>query len=280
MWNELSFYTEWPGLLMIVLCLSIVAVLCVKRSWLTLGGAIAMIVMGAIIDVAFGIKGLTIIFIFFLSSNLVGKLARSGQNPAPHAPRTLKQVFANGGVPLFSALYVALGGSLLFGLGCFLASIASATADTWASEVGSQRAGKPYHLAIGKKVEPGLSGAITFLGTSIGGLGAVLISCVSLAFYFQVSIESNLFTFLIIALVGWGGQWMDTLFGAYFQARFECHVCGVLTDDSEHCGKEARRVHGFSWVTNDVVNAASSILAGLFGGLFFLFFLEGNYFVI
>lgn len=252
---------------LIGLCLLLFAALSVKMAWLTLGGAIGMAVMGMLIDLAFGLQGLFIIFLFFITSNLIGKFLRKGLKASRHEARTLQQVLANGGVPLLAAIFVVLGGSPLFGVGCFLTAVAGATADTWASEAGSIKGGIPYHIGLRRQVPSGLSGAVTVLGSSYGAAGAIVIGIVSALLFTH---EFNVWGVVIIVLAGWGGQWIDTVLGAYFQARYQCQMCGVLTDHPGHCGQETRLVHGYPWMTNHLVNACSSVLAGLAGGLFFL----------
>lgn len=47
----------------------------------------------------------------------------------------------------------------------FLASLAAATSDTWATEIGRRYGGKPFQLRQISKDEIGRSGAMTFIGT-------------------------------------------------------------------------------------------------------------------
>ncbi|MBI3579219.1 MAG: DUF92 domain-containing protein, partial [Ignavibacteriales bacterium] len=47
------------------------------------------------------------------------------------------------------------------------------------------------------------------------------------------------------------------------QAQYQCAVCEKLTEKKIHCGKPANLVHGFAWVTNDIVNWACALVGAL-----------------
>ncbi|MGV3488853.1 MAG: DUF92 domain-containing protein [Tuberibacillus sp.] len=259
---------------MILVCLVLAAILSVKKDWLTLSGALGMVVMGLLIENGFGIYGVLVIFVFFISSNLVSKLYKIKKVPSQsikHPPRTLKQVLANGGIPVLASVFVSMGGSEFFGIGCFLAAIAEAAADTWASEIGTQKGEKPYHIGLRRRVEPGLSGAVTVAGSLFGLWGAALIGVIGSGLFFGDTWIQFLIGFIIVTLTGWLGQWLDTIFGAFLQARYFCDYCHQLTDHAVHCERETKLVYGFPRVTNNVVNGLSAIMTGLIaGGLFLL----------
>ena len=79
--------------------------------------------------------------------------------------RTLKNVISNGIVPFVMAAFGNYGG--------FIGSIATATADTMASEVGVTQ--QPRLITTLKKVPPGTDGGISVVGTAAGIIGAGII---------------------------------------------------------------------------------------------------------
>ncbi|GGE46834.1 hypothetical protein GCM10011391_27110 [Pullulanibacillus camelliae] len=255
--------------------LILIGFLSLYKRWLTLAGALGMIIMGIAIVYAFHIAGLIAIFLFFISSNLLTSVIRRNQRTTKPSPeqRNLVQVLANGGWPLLAALGQILLPSP-FWLGFYIVSITEATADTWASEVGSTLGKAPFHLRLWRRVPKGLSGAMTGIGSLAGMLGSLIIALDSLTLIPHDSFKNTLITICTIALLGWIGQFVDTLLGAYGQARYHCTVCDCFTDKSHHCDKPAHHVGGLRWMTNNAVNGLSSLFAGALGGSIFLFWIN------
>src|SRR5207237_5024631 len=90
--------------------------------------------------------------------------------------RDIGQVAANGGLGTLLALAYgltpspALRRSLRAG---FTGTLATATADTWATELGVLSPRPPRLVTTGKRVAPGTSGGISLLGTAASALGAL-----------------------------------------------------------------------------------------------------------
>ncbi|GGH79754.1 uncharacterized protein (TIGR00297 family) [Pullulanibacillus pueri] len=253
-----------------MLCLLVVAGLAVSKRWLTVWAAIGMVIMGFFIQCAFAVQGLLVIFVFFISSNLISLInKRAGKKKTSSEQRTLYQVLANGGVPLLAALGGCLWPHPLW-IAIYVVSVAEATADTWASEIGSIRGGTPYHLILRRPVPKGLSGAMTWTGSIAALIGSSLIALLSsLMFYSDQGLTLILVSFICLSVLGWLGQFIDTLLGGLLQARYQCAVCHTLTDAKDHCERVSIKVAGVSWMTNNLVNGLSSLLAGCMGSLFF-----------
>jgi uncharacterized protein (TIGR00297 family) len=231
-----------------------------QKRWLTAGGAAGMVVLGAAIDWAFGLSGLLIIFLFFVAANLISNGGR------PAETRTVVQVFANGGAPLLAACAnLAVGGP--YWSAAFITAVASASADTWASEIGVKFGGRPYHIGLRRRVAPGLSGAATLRGSIAGLFGAALIGFFGAFLLHRDHLALFFAAGTVFTAVGWLGHWLDTLLGAFLQARYQCRACGVLTDDRRHCEMATVKVHGYQWMTNHTVNALSNIGAGVLGAV-------------
>ena len=244
-----------------------VAVLSILKHWLTVVGALAMVIMGMAIDYAFGIAGLLAIFIFFISSELIGLI--KNEKKAVHETRTVFQVMANGGVPLITAL-----GAIIFPhpLWCmaYLVSVAEASADTWASELGKLKAGSPFHLKFRKRVPTGVSGAISWPGSLAALIGSMLIALYGSLTYYSDHFSIGCLMFIFISVCGWLGQFIDTLLGAYGQACYHCQRCETYTDSPIHCDIKTRLISGYPWMTNNLVNGYSSLFAGLLGSFVYI----------
>jgi uncharacterized protein (TIGR00297 family) len=206
----------------------------------------------------------------FISANALSryrhsvKEARIGDLVEKGGERDAWQVAANGG--MFTAFAIASlihPSSIWFPLGA--GAIAAATADTWATEIGTLVTHPPRLITTGKVVPAGTSGAVTWIGSVAGLAGAIFIGNVAL-------------------LVGWGpaaawaavaggiaGSVVDSLVGATTQRRRWCDVCDKPTERLLHsCGNTTSPHGGIGWVDNDVVNAISSVTGAVVGSIWLL----------
>ncbi len=170
-------------------------------SWLTRRGAAAALAVGLAIGYGFGWRGLLLLLAFFVSGSLLSK----------STTRNERQVLANGGV----AALAALAGSWL----AFAGSLAAATADTWASEIGRHSRTPPRLITSGMRVPAGTDGGMTLLGTAGGIAGAGLVGQRST---------------LAVAVAGLVGMLVDSLLGATVQGKVR-------------------------WMDNDAVNLAATL---------------------
>jgi uncharacterized protein (TIGR00297 family) len=242
-----------------------------KFSMLTKSGAIASVIVGLSIYLAFGIEGLSILGAFFLTSSFWSKFRKDKKLLAEEkneksGQRDILQVMANGGSATVSAILFMLFPST-FWFGFFVTSIAAANSDTWASEIGVLSKSKPIHIIKLEKTDPGTSGALSPLGTYASFLGSLLISALA------VMLFSIPYKFIIIfALIGFIGSMLDTVFGAIIQRSYVCSVCQLETEKTVHCKEKTKIKKGSHWVNNDVVNFSATTGAAIIGGtLFFLY---------
>jgi uncharacterized membrane protein len=169
------------------------------------------------------------------------------------------QVYANG------ALAGMAGGigTVNVSLGLWLATcaLAAATADTWATTIGSRSRLDPRLIWSGRAVPAGTSGGMTAAGTAGAVAGALLLGIVG-------ALVSGVPALLPTAtLVGFLGMIVDSTLGALVQGRFHCTACNMASEWRVHrCGTATARTSGIAWLNNDVVNflaTGSAIAAGL-----------------
>lgn len=241
---------------------SMIALLARRRRSLTRSGAAGTIAVGTTI---FGMGGwswgLSLVY-FFVSSTLFShyrereKARTVGDKFSKGSERDIGQVAANGGLATLLALAYGLTGSLPFRKllqAGFTGALATATADTWATELGVLSQQEPRLIITGERVVPGTSGGITLAGTVASALGAFSLGAI---FWGAQRFPKWLVSLPFVALVsGLAGSFFDSLLGATVQAMYYCPVCEKETERRIHrCGTKTTPLRGIPWVDNDVVN--------------------------
>lgn len=144
------------------------------RGWLTPGGLVAAVAVGAGVWLGVGPVGVLLLLLFFVTSVALGRVRRPGrERRGAGAPRKAGQVLANGGVA--AALGAVHAAGLLPGEAAaagVVGALATATADTWASEAGRAVAGTTRIPLTGERVPPGTTGGVSVAGSVAAVLGA------------------------------------------------------------------------------------------------------------
>jgi uncharacterized protein (TIGR00297 family) len=186
-------------------------------KWITLDAMKAVIVFGVIV---LGFGGWTLasaVIFFFVTSTILSLLNIRYQEKYSEVVKIEQhsfrrdgyQVWANGfWVAVFSMLWF-LNGSIIF-LMAALGSLAVATADTWATEIGTKNPGKTVNILTLTPVKPGEDGGISFKGTTGAVAGAVLLAL----FVFLAPVLAPVKAFLIILISGVAGMLFDSVAGA------------------------------------------------------------------
>jgi uncharacterized protein (TIGR00297 family) len=248
-----------------------IGLLAYRRHSLDRSGVIGAIITGT---TTFGLGGwswgLALIY-FFVSSSALShfreqdKAQTAADKFSKGSERDLGQVAANGGAATLLALACGLTSSprlrRLLQAG-YAGVLATATADTWATEVGVLSSHQPRLITSGKRVSPGTSGGITLLGTATGAVGAFSLGTI---FWLLQRCRSSLgFLPLIGLMSGMAGSVFDSLLGATLQAMYYCPVCDKETERGIHsCGTKTRHLRGLSWLNNDAVNFIATLGGGL-----------------
>ena len=250
------------------------------------GGAAAAALLGAVV---FGLGGLpwaVILVGFFVTSSALSRLfrrrkARFDEKFSKGTRRDAGQVLANGGVAGLAAALAWLAGSIapagsplryLLWL-AFCASLAAATADTWATELGVLSRRAPVLITSGKPVEAGTSGGVSLAGLLAAAGGSALIALLgwwmervglaSGAPITSAGLQAGLYG--LVFLAGLAGSLVDSTLGATVQAIYTCPTCHKETERHplHTCGTPTVHSRGWGWLDNDLVNTACTLSAAL-----------------
>lgn len=248
------------GLLLAVL----VAYIAFFGNWISLDATKAVVIFGAII---FGLGGWSIaiaVLTFFITSNLLSRWNRvqrdynsdkSARKTGNSKRRDGYQIWANGfWIAFFSILWFITGSDTL--MAAVFTALAAATADTWATEVGTVKPGKTVKINTFQPVRPGSDGGVSFKGTVASALGALLIA----GFIFTTNTFYPFLIFFIVLLLGFTGSVIDSYMGA------------LITDNRIRLKAPADFSGNSQMFSNSFVNWAStgisSILALIITNLF------------
>jgi TIGR00297 family protein len=192
-----------------VVLLVIIGLITYVRKALDLLGSIFMIIMGVIIIFAAGVNWLLLIFLFLILGVAFTRYKHDYKKEIGiyEGTRTIKNVVSNGIVAFVMAAFGNYAG--------FIGSIATATADTMASEIGV--ATTPRLITNLKKVPPGTDGGISVLGTFAGIMGAGLIG---LAAYILGVYPDLVKTMEIAIIAGTVGCFVDSVLGAVLESKY------------------------------------------------------------
>jgi len=245
----------------------LIAILAWRAGSLTGSGAWAAVLTGGLI---FGLGGLAwamLLLAFFITSSVLSRTFRKrkaslAEKFSKGDRRDWGQVLANG----------ALGAGLAIGYSipphrewiwlAFAGAMAAVNADTWSTELGVLSLIPPRLITTGQRVERGTSGGVTFIGTlaALGGAGLIGIAAIIFAIGRDWPLSLG-----IIILGGLVGSLFDSVLGATLQAIYWCPTCKKETERHpiHTCGSPTSQVRGWSWINNDIVNFACSMMGAI-----------------
>jgi uncharacterized protein (TIGR00297 family) len=225
---------------------------------LSRSGVIAAAFVGAAVLIAGGWPGAAVLFAFFIPSMLLSRLGRTRKRAlldvGKQGARDAWQVLANGGVAA-----LAIIGSLHFGapmLAAFAGAFAAASADTWATELGTLAKGAPRSILTFRPLATGLSGGITWQGSlaQLGGAAVVALTAMLV----------HVAPFWPVFAGGVAGSIADSILGATLQTLRHCPRCDRDCETNPHvCGTPTIVRRGLAWFENDAVNFVATICGAL-----------------
>lgn len=209
-----------------------------------------------------------ILAFFFVSSSLLSHFKETEKKAAAEKfdkghQRDMGQVLANGGLgallATLSAFVPVTAVPTATWFHMFVGVMATVTADTWATELGTLSKQPPRLITTGRVVEVGTSGGISLLGTTVSLVGGLLVGLLAglITDYSLLSIT------LAGALGGLAGSLFDSLLGATVQQIYFSDKRQKETEKKvEADGTPNRPVRGWSWMNNDMVNLLASLVGG------------------
>lgn len=238
-----------------------IAALALAAGALTLAGAVAAVVIGALCVLAgWGWAALLIVYfvvaVTFSKLGADAKARRTGSVVAKAGGRDAIQVLANGGVFAVAAFLTAhaspTGTPVL--AAAAVGALAAAAADTLATEVGTLVGGEPLSIIRWRTVPAGTSGGVTLAGSLAMTGGALLIAVAALGMRLTPHVAA-------VAVGGIAGAVADSLLGALVQERRRCPRCDVATERRIHdCGTATQHAGGIARLDNDLVNLCATIV--------------------
>lgn len=240
-----------------------------RKKSLTASGCVAAVIMGAVYYGAGDVFWFGTLLLFFITSTFFSKYKKRQKHEleksyAKTGNRDAAQVFANGGLGMILVILYALFPHP-FWMYMFVGIMATVTADTWATEIGSLSRSKPRSVVTLQPVSPGASGGVTLTGNLASMSGALLIGIGAYVFLLMSghNTSASLFQYALIGLVsGFAGAYLDSLLGATVQRMYYCSVCGKEVEVHTHCGVNTTKRRGLGWMSNDLVNLLSSLFGG------------------
>jgi uncharacterized protein (TIGR00297 family) len=249
---------------------ALIVALALWRGSLSPSGAAGAMVIGT---VTFGLGGWqwgTLLALFFVSSSLLSHFKEAEKQVTAEKfdkghSRDVGQVMANGGLGALAAILSAVAPAATW-FPFFVGAMATVTADTWATELGTLSKQRPRLITNGRRVEAGTSGAISLPGTTVSLVGGLLIGLSAGWLTRQNSAIATAIGPMVAigALSGLTGSLFDSLLGATVQRIYYCDACHKDTERRRHkCGQITRPWRGWAWLNNDMVNLLSSLVGGL-----------------
>lgn len=197
-----------------------------KKEKIDRSAIVATVMIGVIFLTAGGSKWIIAPFIFFVGGSLETYYKRQKKNRlgVEQSIRTWKNIGANGGAAMIFALsYICTGDSIFF-IGS-IGAIATAMADTSATEMGQVWGKHPRFIHNLKRVSVGTAGAVTKEGFLFALFGSTIISALLIFYGYGTGI------FAVCLLSGFAGCMADSLLGSTLEQKkkINTHEINLIT---------------------------------------------------
>ena len=214
-----SYYADTWYLVQVLIFAFVLGYLAYRARIADISAMLSATLLGVVIIISSSVWWFLILLTFFLLGGLFTrykyeyKLAH-GIAEARGGVRGYKNVFSNSLAALSLAMMYKISAFDPFIMAAFLGSIATATGDTLASEIGQTYKGDPIMITTLKKVDPGTDGGISGLGELAALFGAGVIALLSL-----MIIKDDLNLVFAVLAGGFIGTNIDSVLGATFQQK-------------------------------------------------------------
>ena len=229
---------------------------------LSRSGLIAAAIVGDLVWIFAGWHGLLVLFAFFIPSIAISRIGRAHKRTLVDigklGPRDAMQVLANGGVATLTAVLSHWFGTPM--IAAFAGALAAASADTWATEIGTLAKGAPHSILTFKPLAPGMSGGVTWQGSLAQIAGAALVALVAMLLLVA--------PFWPVLIGGVIGSVLDSILGATLQTLRFCPQCQRDCETNPHaCGTQTTVRRGLGRFDNDAVNFAATVCGAVVAAL-------------
>jgi len=221
------YFNFFSSLNLVILIIAILVILyAYLKKKIDLSAFIGSGIIGFIVILTIGVEYLLAMVYFFILGNLITRYKYSVKRKRKVAEgiRTFRNVFGNGGAAIIYAILYAITRNNLFHF-AFLGAMTTATADTFATEVGEAHEKKPRLITnLRKRVNVGTPGAVSFFGTLGSFLGSLVIS-----FLFYLTLFLGNFAIVKITTAGFFGCLVDSFIGATIERdKIDKHMTNFL----------------------------------------------------
>jgi len=224
-----------------------------KLRALTVSGCLGAMVMGILITIFGSFTYLIPISVFFILSSILSRVLKPKFHESTVKARDIAQVYANGGIALIICILDFFWNDPTF-IYLYLSSVASAASDTWGTEFGKLSKKHPVSILSFEKINHGISGGITLIGTAGSLIGSLVIGLAALLI---IPIDSFVFYGIIVS--GFLGSIFDSIVGASLQGKFQTPDGKIIEDETQM----ATLVSGKTWMTNNLVNLLNTAFSPL-----------------
>ncbi len=246
----------------------IIAFFTYKTKSLTLGGAITALII-IFTSYYFG-NWFTLTYLVFayfavaiIEKALKSRIQKHTESiNKKSSARDSVQVAVNGGAAAICIVAYALTNQKAFFI-CFMVGIGEAIADSVASDIGILSHKNPVNILTFKRMEKGMSGGISFLGTASALFACILFGMIY--FFYDLDLKGC----IIIILASFFGCIIDSILGVLVQAKYQCAICGCKTEKTVHCNHSTVLLSGVRIIDNCIVNLFSNIIAVIFALVIF-----------
>jgi uncharacterized protein (TIGR00297 family) len=217
-------FDEWLFFFLTLGTASFVVIYAYLKKKIDFSALIGCGLIGGVVLLTLGVEWIYLLLGFFVLGNFVTRYRYKvkEKNGVAEGTRTFRNVFGNGGSAVIYAIFYFLTKSPLFQMG-FLGAMATAGADTFATETGEAHEKNPWLITSLEKVRLGTPGAVSLPGCGGSLLGSALVSFIPLIFGREV-------VFLLVGTgAGFIGCHIDSLVGATIERKIiDKHMTNFL----------------------------------------------------
>ena len=239
----------------------IIAIIAYKLTLFTIPASFMLFYLATVLIYFGGNKALisimSVFAIIIVVEKILGKKTANITNTInkESGKRNELQLAANA---LFAILSVVLWGMTkkeIFII-TFFSAIAETFGDSIASDVGILSKKEPIDICTFKRIERGLSGGVSLLGTTMA-----LLICLYSGTIYYLFYNGTLINVAIIVASGLCGILLDSILGSKIQAQYKCSICGKSTEKNIHCNTTTQLVKGIGFIDNTKVNLICNIFS-------------------